>query len=99
MLRITVHQMTETLTFQLEGRLSGPWVQVLEECWQNVLPRQCKPIVRLDLTGVTSIDAAGKACLVTLYAQGAEFVAADCLTKAVAAEITQPCVPDHSTER
>ena len=89
MLRITVHDNPAALTFQLEGRLAGPWVRVLEECWQGALAGRRKPVLRVDLTGVTSIDAAGKACLAALHRQGAEFVAADCLTKAVVAEITQ----------
>jgi hypothetical protein len=38
---------------------------------------------------VTFIEEAGKACLAALHHQGAEFVAADCLTKAIVAEITQ----------
>jgi hypothetical protein len=87
MLRITVHDELGSLTFQLEGRLAGPWVRVLEECWQSALARQRKPVLRVDLTGVTSIDAAGRTCLTALHRQGAEFVAADCLTKAVVAEI------------
>ena len=94
MLRITVHDRPRALTFQLEGRLAGPWVRVLEECWQSALARQRKPILRVDLTGVTFIDAAGQACLTAMHRQGAEFVAADCLTKAVVAEITQTPVPD-----
>jgi ABC-type transporter Mla MlaB component len=87
MLRITVHDKTGALTFQLEGRLAGPSVPVLQECWQSTLARQRQSILRVDLTGVTSIDAAGRACLAALHRQRAEFVAADCLTKAVVAEI------------
>jgi ABC-type transporter Mla MlaB component len=94
MLRITVHDDPRALTFQLEGRLAGPWLRELEGCWQGTLARQRKPIVRVDLTGVTFIDAAGKAFLAAAHAQGAEFVAADCLTKAVVAEITQAPLPD-----
>ena len=93
MLRITIHENTESLTFQLEGRLAGPWVQVLEECWQSALASQREPILRVDLTGVTFIEEAGKACLAALHRQGAKFVAADCLTKAVVAEITQAPAP------
>ncbi len=89
MLRITVHDELGSLTFQLEGRLAGPWVRVLEECWQSTLAGRREPFLRLDLTGVTSIDAAGQACLAALHREGAEFVAADCLTKAVVAEITR----------
>jgi anti-anti-sigma regulatory factor len=89
MLRITVHDKLGALTFQLEGRLAGPSVQVLQECWQSALASQREPILRVDLTEVTSIDAAGRACLALMYREGAEFVAADCLTKAVVAEIIQ----------
>ena len=88
MLRITVHDKPPVLTFQLEGELAGPWVPVLEECWQRALVSQPEPILGVDLTGVTFIDEAGKACLAALHRQGAEFVAADCLTKAIVAEIT-----------
>ncbi len=51
MLRITVHDHPGTLTFQLEGSLAGPWLQVLEECWQETLARKSKPMLRIDLTG------------------------------------------------
>ena len=88
MLRITVHDNPPALTFQLEGSLAGPWLRELEECWQRALARRRKPILRVDLTGVTFIDPAGKTCLAALHRQGAEFVAADCLTRAVVAEIT-----------
>ena len=89
MLRITLHEKPEALTFQLEGRLAGPWVGVLEDCWQSALARRRQLILRVDLTGVTSIDAAGRACLAALHRRGVEFIAADCLTRAVVAEITR----------
>ena len=88
MLRITIHDAPPTLTFRLEGRLAGPWVGELEECWRGVLASRREPILRVDLTEVTSIDAAGQACLAALHREGAEFVAADCLMKAAVAEIT-----------
>jgi anti-anti-sigma regulatory factor len=95
MLRITVHDNPRALTFQLEGSVAGPWLQVLQESWQGTLARRRKPNLRVDLTGVTFIDAAGEACLAAMHRQGAEFVAADCLTKAVVAEITQEVHPDR----
>jgi anti-anti-sigma regulatory factor len=89
MLRITVHDKPPVLTFQLEGDLAGPWVRELQECWLRTLAGQSKPILRVDLAGVTFIDEAGNACLAALHYQGAELVAADCLMKAVVAEITR----------
>jgi hypothetical protein len=94
MLRITVHDSPRTITFQLEGRLTGPWLRELEECWQSTLAGQRKPILRVDLTGVTFINRAGQACLATLHRPGAEFIARDCLMKAVVAEITRTSAPD-----
>lgn len=88
MLRITVHEKLGAITFQLEGELRGPWVQELKTCWRTTQKAQDKPTFCIDLTGVTFIDTEGKACLTTLHRQGAEFVAADCLTKAIVEEIT-----------
>jgi hypothetical protein len=94
MLRITVNDNPRALTFQLEGKLAGAWLRVLEECWQNTLARPREPMLRVDLMGVTSIDAAGKACLTALHRQGAEFIAADCETKAIVAEIAHSLLPE-----
>jgi ABC-type transporter Mla MlaB component len=95
MLRITTHDNPRPLTFRLEGQLSGPWVRELEECWRRALAGASGPVVTIDLTDVTAIDAAGQACLAGMHRQGAEFVAADCLMKAVVAEITGGRFPDR----
>ena len=94
MLRITVHDAPPVMTLQLEGQLAGPWVRVLEECWQNALARRPVPVLRMDLTGLTFMSATGKACLAALRHQGAEFISADDLTNAVVAEINQTPAPD-----
>jgi hypothetical protein len=93
MLRITVHDIPQAFTFQLEGRLAGPWLQELEECWKSTFNQHRKPILRVDLTEVTFIDNAGKACLAAMHRQGTELVAADCLTRDIVAEITQERKP------
>jgi hypothetical protein len=92
MLRITVNDRPEMITFRLDGRLVEPLVRELEMCWLSALAKQGKPNLCVDLTGVTFIDAAGEAILTAMHRQGAEFVAADCVTKAVVAEISQPPV-------
>jgi hypothetical protein len=93
MLRITIHDTPPVMTFQLEGRLAGPWVRELEQCWQSNLAGRSDANFLLDLSEVTSVDAAGQACLAALHSQGAEFLAADCLTKAIVAEITSAPTP------
>ena len=86
MLRITASDSPGVLTFLLEGRLEGPWVRELEQCWRGMLNR-ARSTVRVDLTDVTYIDAAGKAQLAEMHEQGVQFIADDCMTKAVVAEI------------
>ena len=96
MLRITVEADAGTIKLRLEGRLAGPGLQELERCWHKsrTLPR--KLVRYVDLAGVTFIDAAGSACLATMYRQGAEFIAADCMTKEIVAKITHSSLPDES---
>ena len=59
MLRITVHESPGSLRFQLEGSLAGPWVPEAAACWQRTLAGHPRSVHRVDLTGVTLIDAAG----------------------------------------
>jgi anti-anti-sigma regulatory factor len=94
MLRITVHENLEFLTFQLEGRLVGAWVREVEECRQRVLAGRNGMAVRFDLAGVTFIDDAGKAYLAAMHRFGAQFIAADCQTTAIVAEITRSPIPE-----
>jgi anti-anti-sigma regulatory factor len=88
MLRITVHDNPEFLTFQVEGMLAETLVRELECCWEATHPADPDRAVQIDLTGVTYLDDSGKKLLADLHAQGAEFVAAGCLMKAIVAEIT-----------
>jgi anti-anti-sigma regulatory factor len=95
MLRITVHDNPESLTFQLEGRLAGTWVREVEECRQRALAGRRRSALHFDLAGVTFIDDAGKAYLALMHRLGAEFIATDCVTKAVVAEIAKASIPDR----
>lgn len=87
MLRITTNESARALTFRLEGRLEGPWVRELEQCWRSLLDEPRKPTVCVDLSGVTYMDATGKTQLAAMHEEGAQFIADDCVTKAVVAEI------------
>lgn len=98
MLRITTHSTAESLTFQLEGRLVGPWVAELRDCWRRS-PSCGQPTVHVDLRAVTYVDAGGKALLADLYRQGAELFACDCQMKALIAEIKNSCIKTQPQER
>ena len=87
MLRITVDGHARVLTLRLEGRLEGPWVPEVERCWRTMLDAVNEPTITVDLTDVTYIDVAGRAQLAEMHERGARFIAEDCMTKAVVAEI------------
>jgi anti-anti-sigma regulatory factor len=98
MLRITTDDKPKCLTLRLEGRLHGPWVPVLDECWSKALPAAGGRQVRVDLNGVTFVDAEGKAQLAEMYAQGAELLGEDLQTKAIVAEIRAGQTDDGDSE-
>ena len=89
MLRITANEKPRVLSFRLEGRLEGPWVGELEQCWRGMVARAGTPALRVDLRGVTFVDAAGKAQLTAMHREGAKFIADDCLTRAIVSEIAE----------
>ena len=89
MLRITTHQDDPLVQLiRLEGRLEGPWVQVLADCWSMLPARPGRSRLYVDLNGMMFIDAAGKAILRQMHQQGAHFIADDLFVKAIVAEIT-----------
>jgi anti-anti-sigma regulatory factor len=88
MFRITTQNVPGAMTIKLEGKLAGPWVQEAEACLQHTLASPHQPSLRFDLTGVTLIDAAGKAFLASAHARGAQLTACGCLMRAIVAEIT-----------
>ena len=89
MLKITTHiDIDAGLTvFSLEGRLAGPWVAELERCWRTVPSTRATHRLRVDLTGVTHVDNEGKILLVRMHQDGADLIAAGCLTKCIVDEI------------
>ena len=89
MLRITTHHDPELLTLQVEGTLVESLVHELECCWDSIHGADRDRAVRIDLRGVTYVDESGKKLLAALHAQGAEFVAAGCLMKAIVADISR----------
>jgi hypothetical protein len=84
MLRITMTTRPEGVTVALEGRLAGPWVRELADCWRDV---RNTAAIRIELDGVTFIDDAGKALLRTMHDEGATLAASGCMTRAILEEI------------
>jgi hypothetical protein len=97
MLKITVRRKGQSSVFELEGRLAGPWVAELERCW-IAAPKPEKDGACVDLTSVTYIDAEGKGLLARMHREGADLIAAGCLTKCVVDEIMRAGPYDASVQ-
>lgn len=97
MLKITVSREKEVTTFSLAGKLAGPWVRELEQCWTRAEASERERAV-IDLRETTYIDADGKALLASLCRQGVTFRAGGCLTRAIVEDLTAAC-RDQSSDR
>jgi anti-anti-sigma regulatory factor len=93
MLKITMQIAAGGMTFELEGKLTGPWVKELELCWRSAAGTQQIHPVRVDLSSVAFIDEEGKELLRKMYQEGAKLVATGCLNKCIVEGIM------HSEER
>ena len=90
MLKITLHDSAREFRLTLEGRLSGPWVHELEQCWQTASSTTHGRKAVLDLGEVDFIDPAGESLLARLHAQGVELVAVTPLICTLLQEICRP---------
>lgn len=71
----------------MDGKLSGAWVEVLEQAWRNVVAEKTANPVVVDMTQVTLVDNHGKALLRKILESGARFNIADFYMKSIFAEI------------
>jgi outer membrane protein len=88
MLRITSDRKKGKVVLILEGRLTGPWVGTLEQCWRELRAASPNEKFSLDLCGVSFIDPAGKTLLTEIHRQGGQLVAEGCLNQAIIREIS-----------
>ena len=90
MLRISMNDQKPMATLTIEGKLVGPWATELGKRWHAL----CAPLgqrrLRLDLRGVTFVDASGTRILKEIVeATGAEIFADSPLTQEYANRVTQ----------
>lgn len=85
MLKITADRDARRLV--LEGSLSGPWVDTLEESWRDALARDEARRIVVDLSDVTFVDPRGKALLAAIHKAGATLSAGCCMNSALIQEI------------
>src|SRR5256884_8764008 len=87
MLRITTEKRRGKVFLSVEGKLAGPWVAALEQCWRELHASSLREKFHVNLCGVSFIDAAGKVLLKEIHRQGGQLVAEGCLDQAIVNEI------------
>ena len=76
MLRITTTENPNSLGLRLEGRLEGPWVEVLRKTWTDTLGQDSHRQVVVDLGDVSFADSDGRALLLNMKEEGVGLVKA-----------------------
>jgi outer membrane protein len=87
MLRITTEKKKSKTVLSVEGRLAGPLVATLEQCWRELKAASPQEKFYVNLCGVSFIDGAGKMLLKEMHHQGGQLVAQGCLNQAIVKEI------------
>src|SRR5260370_39301027 len=87
MLRITTEKKRGKTVLNVEGRLAGPWVATLEQCWRELQAGSPGQKFHLNLCGVSFIDACGRMLLKEIHRQGGQLIAEGCLNQAIVQEI------------
>jgi outer membrane protein len=89
MLRVTTEKKRGKMILSVEGRLAGPWVAALEQCWRELRTSSPQEKFHVDLCGVSFIDAAGRVLLKEIHRQGGHLLAEGCLNQAIVSEIVK----------
>jgi outer membrane protein TolC len=93
MLRITVLDNPEALTFRVEGKLVGQWAGELEQSWKDAAAIRGHRALIVDLSETQFIDEQGRRVLAKLFREGAFFRTACPMTESIVSEITGKSKP------
>jgi ABC-type transporter Mla MlaB component len=74
-------------SFVLEGKLVGPWVKELENCWESAVVACPSRAMLVDLADVSFIDAEGRALLARMRQKGVRLLSTGVLINAIVDEI------------
>ena len=76
MLKITQDSEGSSVKLKLEGRLEGPWVEVLRKAWNESVAQRADGKLTVDLGAVSFADPAGRKLLIEMQKQGVPLVRA-----------------------
>ena len=87
MFRITSKLAEDEVVLKVEGCLAGACVSELDALWRNAAATASGRRVRIDLTDVCHVDAAGRHLMASMYVTGVRFVARGCVIPELVREI------------
>ena len=91
MLKITLLDSAGEFRLRLEGKLAGPWVSELRQCWETASSTTAGRKTVVDLREVDYVDDAGGLLLADMHGREVELVAITPLIRTVVEECTQRC--------
>ena len=75
MLRVTTITAKDSPVLKLEGKLSGPWVDELQNCWKEAVAEGThRKAIKIDMRGVSYVDHRGQNLLQHMEREGASLV-------------------------
>jgi anti-anti-sigma regulatory factor len=89
MIKIQVNQDGEQVILEIEGRLAGPFVAALEDCWLTARASSADRRICVDLKNVTCVDRAGRKLLQAMNGSGVQFVRAGLAIQDIVEEIRE----------
>jgi len=89
MMKIQVNQDGEPVILQIEGRLAGPFVEALEDCWRSARASSADRRICVDLKNVTCIDRGGRKLLRAMHGSGVQFLRAGLAIQDIVEEIKE----------
>ncbi|HXZ28945.1 MAG TPA: STAS domain-containing protein [Terriglobales bacterium] len=95
MLRITVQTEGNKTVLKLDGKITGPWVQELEGCWETLRRVQAGKKMVVDLADVSFVNGAGSQLLEHMHGEGAELLGEGPLTRSIVEEIEGRATTAH----
>jgi hypothetical protein len=87
MLKITLLDSSSELRFRLEGKLAGPWVTELRQCWQTASSTTAGRQTVVDLRDVDFVDGDGQGLLGEMHGYGVQLHANTPLIRSLLDEI------------
>jgi ABC-type transporter Mla MlaB component len=84
-----------TWTLKLEGSLDGEWLPELRRAWRRAREAAAGGLIRVHLSDVRFVDAAGKALLTDMYRAGVDLVARDIVGAAIRDDIVRRAAADR----